>query len=170
MTQRNPADYEPTVSAFVDIMLEKLHANDHKSHWCDQTLDHLRACLFDELRELAQELSRVTQDVPAIGRECADVANMAMMIADRVGAVKPNPGRLVTIELLQNEVIRLQGLARYERDRWQKVWAQHREERERRQRLVATVSTAADVLLCAEPPNVRLIVNELLAAAGLPPR
>lgn len=73
----------PEVAWFAEIMEKQLKANDHKGGWQDGRCsnDHLMQRLRDEIKELedAQTISP-----RAIILEAADVANFAMMIADRV--------------------------------------------------------------------------------------
>jgi NTP pyrophosphatase (non-canonical NTP hydrolase) len=76
----------PAVRAFAEAMERKLRANDHKSGWEDMAPQTLLLKLNAEARELrfevegADELERETPRL--IRDEAADVANMAMMIAD----------------------------------------------------------------------------------------
>ncbi len=72
------SDLRPAVDGFARAMERKLRLNDHKAHWGDSTIDHLFTRLLDEVAEL----SHAMQDGGAIGDECADVANFAMMIFD----------------------------------------------------------------------------------------
>jgi len=74
------------VGRFADRMREKLRENEHKPHWADCSPTWLLDRLFDEANELRDEL-RDSQDAGAVARECADVANFAMMIADVVGGL-----------------------------------------------------------------------------------
>ena len=69
----------PAVMDFAIEMEKKLLANDHKGGWQDCTFEYL----MDRLREETCELNRVMYSEDAVG-EAADVANMAMMIADCV--------------------------------------------------------------------------------------
>lgn len=75
--------------AFARVMDNKLQENAHKGHWRDRpdhcTPEQLFARLVDEVDELRAELMAIKRgktDGRKIGRECADVANFAMMIAD----------------------------------------------------------------------------------------
>jgi hypothetical protein len=58
------------VVAFGNVMLEKLIKNKHKGCWSDESTEFL--------------MHRLQQVV----RECADVANFAMMVADVVGGLE----------------------------------------------------------------------------------
>lgn len=87
--------WRPEVRAFADLMEAQLRANDHKPGW---KRDHPNYDLMPRLREEADELAgaifawvRARRGggslADAIGREAADVANFAMMIADVCGAL-----------------------------------------------------------------------------------
>ncbi len=81
--------------AFQSLMWEKLKANAHKGGWQESSLPDLTRRLGDEVVELGAELigyAEATDSVrlsmrAAIARECADVANFAMFIADVVGGL-----------------------------------------------------------------------------------
>jgi NTP pyrophosphatase (non-canonical NTP hydrolase) len=95
--------WRPEVRAFADLMEQTLRANDHKGGWEAEHPHHL----FDRLKEEAGELRFVlhhnspfthnsalgaTPEWKAhLGREAADVANFAMMIADVCGALPQPP-------------------------------------------------------------------------------
>jgi hypothetical protein len=91
----------PQVVAFAHLMESKLRENDHKGGWEHCDLDWLLKRLKEEAEEIAGPLplvhdlsrSRVERKelARAIGREAADVANFAMMIADNVGALAALP-------------------------------------------------------------------------------
>jgi len=70
------------VEWFREQMLQKLQENSHKSGWKDIPLCDLLSLLRMEVLELEEELSREEINANALIRECADVANFAMMIAD----------------------------------------------------------------------------------------
>lgn len=79
-------DARPEVAAFALLMGAKLRENDHKGGWKGNTSGEL----WERLREEAVELAEVLGALgPAanVGREAADVANFAMMIADVCGAL-----------------------------------------------------------------------------------
>lgn len=80
----------PELRSFVINMEDEMRANDHKGKdgWKHNSLDHLLNHLMDEVRELhaamtkartRTEQARYTEDVVS---EAADVANVAMMVAD----------------------------------------------------------------------------------------
>ena len=72
-------DVKAKVAWFGGKMVEKLKANQHKGGWADLTSDQLLELLVAEVRELVDALN----DGRGVVEECADVANFAMMIADR---------------------------------------------------------------------------------------
>ncbi|WP_342761956.1 hypothetical protein [Bacillus sp. BR3(2024)] len=73
---------------FAEHMESKLKENDHKGGWEENTVDDLFEKLKLELIELQKELAPdlVPSSIPVwaanIIRECSDIANFAMMIAD----------------------------------------------------------------------------------------
>ena len=69
------------VVAFSKIMERKLWENDHKGRWLSQTDAYLLKRLHQEVEELVVELKGYHS--LHIQRECADVANIAMMISDK---------------------------------------------------------------------------------------
>lgn len=72
-----------SVARFALIMEEKLSGADHKPHWSRLPYGYLLSRLLDELSELNIAVSYGYTPV-LIARECADVANFAMMIADNL--------------------------------------------------------------------------------------
>lgn len=79
---------ELEVQAFSEIMLEKLGENHHKPRLEPLWLPHLQDALFGEVRELCEALcNRDRYSNADIGKEAADVANYAMLIALNVGAL-----------------------------------------------------------------------------------
>jgi NTP pyrophosphatase (non-canonical NTP hydrolase) len=89
----NEPRWRPEVVAFADAMEERLRANDHKRGWDSCTMGYLRQRLKGEMGELFDEIDKqqkaTCRDTGAVNREAADVANFAMMIADRWGGLKP---------------------------------------------------------------------------------
>lgn len=75
----------PALAEFAAYMEYKLRMNDHKPHWRTCCLGYLRDRLGQELAELDEALT--VGDPHCIYEECADVANLAMMIADKTQAV-----------------------------------------------------------------------------------
>ena len=74
----------PEVRRFAEQMELKLRENDHKGGWNDCHIYWLVQRIGDEQKELIDAVLFKTDDVHAIIRECADVANFAMMVADVV--------------------------------------------------------------------------------------
>jgi hypothetical protein len=88
----------PEVAAFARLMEAKLRENDHKGGW-DQESKHW---LLGRLKEETSELDDALNDwccaktgsqgereaTVVVGAEAADVANFAMMIADRCGSLR----------------------------------------------------------------------------------
>lgn len=97
------ARWRPEVVAFADLMEQQLRANDHKPGWKSDTAIELARRLNQESDELWGVLNEMdpgrAQAGDAVlpeqyrelseqaGREAADVANFAMMIADVCGAL-----------------------------------------------------------------------------------
>ena len=97
-------ELRPEVAAFAQLMERELRRNDHKGGWKEEQTSYLSRRCGNELEELraAIQLQRkewMTGFPPvdagkrdelrvAVGREAADVANFAMMIADVCGALK----------------------------------------------------------------------------------
>lgn len=94
-----PVAWRPEVRAFADLMEAKLSENDHKPGWKEDHPEDLLSRLYEEADEIRRSWDhwRGTawpreQLGPVIGRECADVANFAMMIADVCGALSNQQG------------------------------------------------------------------------------
>jgi len=87
---REEAEPRPQVRQFADLMEARLKANDHKAGWRGERLPYLFRRLREETDELFEAM-RPSADwrmaPEAVGREAADVANFAMMIADICGAL-----------------------------------------------------------------------------------
>lgn len=87
------------VLAFALLMERELRANDHKSGWKDDTPRSLAARVLEEADELAQVVAERVGlsdqfrgiNTEQVSEEAADVANMAMMVADVCGALSPLP-------------------------------------------------------------------------------
>lgn len=73
-----------TVEEFTNTMREKLEKHEHDRNWRDEDPLLLLVKLIGETHELLEELQLVPRDPARVGRECADVANFAYMIADVV--------------------------------------------------------------------------------------
>lgn len=87
----------PSVQRFAEQMEQKLFENDHKADWLTETVGDLLVMLRDECRELREAVECGTS--MEIVREAADVANIAMMIADhydlRLGSRRKGNGEAV---------------------------------------------------------------------------
>lgn len=85
----------PRVRWFAEEMRRKLRENTHKTESRALTLRELKGMLNREVSELADSLI-MYRDNPQwadyVIRECADVANFAMMIADKVRATPTKEG------------------------------------------------------------------------------
>ncbi len=82
--KRRGPSIEAVVRWFGQCMLDKLKANSHKGFtWRSDNADELFKRLTDELMELGDELLKPRVDKEKIIKECADVANFAMFIADK---------------------------------------------------------------------------------------
>lgn len=81
--------YTKKVAHFGDLMLHRLRANTHKGSWDDCDEDYLLGRLQQEMNELEAAVApgdlgwKTLRHVIAIEHEAADVANFAMMIAER---------------------------------------------------------------------------------------
>lgn len=67
---------------FAQIMETKLSQHDDRPDWLDEELPFLVKRFRDEILELDNELGKARPNPNHIILECADVANMAMMIAE----------------------------------------------------------------------------------------
>lgn len=94
------SEIRPSVLWFARWMEQKLRINDSKkTGWGTESFIFLFARLFDEVHELEKALSQyLTQDYPktdkikeAVISECADVANFAHMIADKIRGCPNGP-------------------------------------------------------------------------------
>ncbi len=81
---------EDVLRWFVEVMRAKLLANEHKGGWQNDRVSDLLRRLHEETGELAEAISLLALIEEIVG-EAADVANFAMMIADRVkhGGIRP---------------------------------------------------------------------------------
>lgn len=74
------------VKWFAEHMESKLKENEHKTGWTDCTVDFLSS----QIRKNLNELDSMFQELPSnysvfstnVIRQCSDIANYAMMIAD----------------------------------------------------------------------------------------
>jgi NTP pyrophosphatase (non-canonical NTP hydrolase) len=81
---RNPDQDAVAVDLFSGDMKRKLRANVHKKHWDEVSFQYLLMRLKEEIKELEEVIDSDYLDTFArVIDEAADVANFAMMIADR---------------------------------------------------------------------------------------
>ena len=69
------------IKAFSNVMETKMLLNEHKGGHERLRIDELMKLLTQEVRELKTEVD--SKDYKAVILECADVANYAMLIADK---------------------------------------------------------------------------------------
>ncbi len=77
------------VKVFADRMEAVLKQNDHKGGWNKESYDYLLGKLWEEVYEVIRCFNAKGQPEyhkERIKDECADVANIAMMIADNLEA------------------------------------------------------------------------------------
>ncbi|WP_336810898.1 hypothetical protein [Bosea sp. MMO-172] len=92
-------DCRPEVLSFAILMERELRANDHKGGWKGDDPDVLAVRVEEEAGELRRAaidwMGHVAHSEKtlraAVAEESADVANMAMMVADTAGALPPAP-------------------------------------------------------------------------------
>lgn len=101
------AGLRPAVLAFAWLMEHKLRKHDEErgaDGWLDANPDGLLADMRDEARELEEAVSEwyrpqgpnLANVTRQLALECADVGNMAMMLADRVGGLEGiGPGQAI---------------------------------------------------------------------------
>ena len=78
---KNEDNVRECVKWFAKEMEKKLKENDHKPGWQEDCFEALYLRMKHEVREVAEAFDKNNRAVIII-RECADVANFAMMIAD----------------------------------------------------------------------------------------
>lgn len=76
----------PLVRYFAELMECTMRRNDHKGGWQDDPVEELLARLDEEVAELKHEVARhaINPCSKLVLREAVDVANFAMIIADRL--------------------------------------------------------------------------------------
>ena len=89
-------ELRPEVLAFARLMEAQLRENDHKGGWHGADEDYLLKRLNDEVIELTEACDQrgyaPKSQRKNVGREAADVANFAMMLAGQYKAlVAPEP-------------------------------------------------------------------------------
>lgn len=77
-------ELRPPLRWFAEQMEVTLRTNDHKGGWDSESFSYLYSRLYEEWHEIWRAYNRPNgkRDWEEIIKECADVANMAMMIAD----------------------------------------------------------------------------------------
>lgn len=76
------------VAWFAREMEKKLRKYDYRGGWDECTPGYLLNRLKEEVQELQEERARVPGDFDAEISECCDVANFAMMLADKARRVR----------------------------------------------------------------------------------
>jgi NTP pyrophosphatase (non-canonical NTP hydrolase) len=76
-------EYPQPLLRFAMLMQDKLDENCHKRGWSDLSPAWLLRRMREETGEIRTAL-RKKKDALTIARECADVANFAMMLADNL--------------------------------------------------------------------------------------
>lgn len=93
-SESNAQKLRESVEWFSGKMEQKLKANTHKGGWGESELGWLFVRLKEEVEELHNAINDRVIPTPFFGvshteeeiiQECADVANFAMMIADKFG-------------------------------------------------------------------------------------
>jgi len=74
------ADLRPAVRQFAERMEERLVANDHKGGWKGCSDRYLLSKLTEEYVELFRAVEH--ESAERVAKEAADLANIAMMLAD----------------------------------------------------------------------------------------
>jgi NTP pyrophosphatase (non-canonical NTP hydrolase) len=82
--------WRPEVVWFADAMEQELRANDHKRHWLNLGMQTLSMRLTQEREELRDAVA--DGSAAETLKEAADVANFAMMIADKMRRSVPSYG------------------------------------------------------------------------------
>jgi NTP pyrophosphatase (non-canonical NTP hydrolase) len=82
-TVETPIKPRESVQWFAEVMENKLRENDHKGGWDECHIDWLIHRLYQEAEELWREVRSNDKNYQNIISESADVANFAMMIADK---------------------------------------------------------------------------------------
>ena len=75
----------PEVRRFSEVMERRLRENDYKGGWKDCDYSYLTRRLQEEIDEL--HIAVQCKSLDLIPKEAADVANFAMMIADKFGGL-----------------------------------------------------------------------------------
>lgn len=92
LAKEAPLRWHPSIVAMADAMQEKLDKNTHKKGWLspDCDVEFLIRKLNEETKELRYAVRKdnmhMVTRINDVRLEAADVANIAMMIADNMGA------------------------------------------------------------------------------------
>lgn len=78
----------PEVIWFAFQMERKLKANDHKGGWKSCTNTYLLSRLTQESKEIKEAITQFGKTQQDVIDECADTANIAMMLATNNGKIK----------------------------------------------------------------------------------
>jgi len=73
--------FRPELVKLMVFCEQKLRENEHKGHWIGEPMSYLTKRLHDEFGELKRAIDKKASQ-ETIFRECADIVNFAMMIAD----------------------------------------------------------------------------------------
>ena len=73
--------FRPELVKLMVFCEQKLRENEHNGHWTNCEMSYLTKRLYDEFAELRRAIDKKASQ-ETIFRECADIANFAMMIAD----------------------------------------------------------------------------------------
>ena len=79
----DPVELRDEIRWFAEQMELRLRANDHKGGWTDEDEVWLWSRIGEEWQELHGAMYVAPKSHQAVIREAADVANFAMMLADR---------------------------------------------------------------------------------------
>lgn len=81
-----------SVMQFARLMETKLRENDHKKHWSEIPVEQLMTRIQQELFEMHDA---ITDKEPGINvaKEAADVANFAMMVAEKAMGIETKSRR-----------------------------------------------------------------------------
>lgn len=184
--EAEPVAWRPEVIAFATLMEQQLRENDWKGGWRGVPEYELLGRLKEETEELCDALTRratLTGErlIENVGREAADVANFAMMIADVCGALPTPPAPVEAVskerfDLVEaamqrhyDEVQRLTAQTKALRLDLQKAW-QALEHTEAFTDVVARMGEyasdirASAIALNPTPPAVERLVEALRAA------
>lgn len=73
-----------SVKWFARLMEKTLRRNDYKKHWHFKSGRYLHNKLKEEIGEFEEAINKTPADKEEIVQELIDIANVAMMIADKI--------------------------------------------------------------------------------------